>query len=191
MLVKIAKTIGGIVRIVNKKKEVVWVVDEKDSIKNIIEIFYVYPPLTSRLTCQLEFLKVCLKDNSIKNYLINRNLKYSNQLEIVKQFNTNYLRPNYFPGWLSGFIEAEGCFSTRVGNKYSFSIGQNEDYYILQAIKTYFNLSVIIRNPNKNFYILETYKKETLSTILNHCIKYPLLGHKSQSLDKFMKVFQK
>jgi len=191
MLVKIAKTIGGTVRVVNNKKEVVWVVDEKFSIKKIIDIFSVYPPLTSRLACQLEFLKICLKDNSINNYLLNRNLKYSSQLEIVKQYNTNYLMPNYFPSWLSGFIEAKGCFSIRDTNNHSFSIRQNDDYYILQTIKSYFNLSVMIRNLNKNCYNLETYKKENLSSIINHCTKYPLLGHKSQTLDKFIKVFQK
>jgi hypothetical protein len=189
MLLKIAKIIGGTVRIVNNKKEVIWVVEKKENIINIINIFTLYPPLTSRLICQLEFMKVCLKDNSIQNYLINRNLKYSNQQNIIKEFNIKEVIPTYFPSWLSGFIEAEGSFSIKINNKNSFSISLNNDYYLLQAIKLFFNSSVKVKNPYSKFYILETYKRETLNTIINHCINYPLLGDKSQALDRFIKVF--
>lgn len=187
MLIKIAKVIGGTVRIVNSNKEVIWVVDKKETVIKIIEIFTLYPPLTSRLICQLKFLKVCLAENSIDNYLINRNLKYNNQLSIVKN-NSDYIIPNYFPSWLSGFIEAEGCFSIRASKHHSFFIGQKNDNYIIQAIKTFFNLSITVRNPNKNFYIIETYNKESLNIITNHCTYYPLLGEKSNSLNKFIKV---
>lgn len=191
MLLIIAKTIGGIVRIVNNKKEVIWVVDKKESITSIINIFAVYPPLTSRLTCQLEFLKVCLKNTSVKDYLDNRKLKYFNQLNIIKQFSINNVMPSYYPSWLSGFIEAEGCFSIRVNENHSFSIGQNEDFYLLDNIKIFFNLSVTVRNPYKKFYLIESYNKETLNRIIYHCTNYPLLGEKSQSLEKFIKAFQK
>ena len=57
MLLKIAKIIGGAVKVVNNKKEVMWIVDKKEAIINIINIFDSYPPLTSKLICQLEFLK--------------------------------------------------------------------------------------------------------------------------------------
>jgi hypothetical protein len=73
MLITIAKAIKGTVRIVNKDKEVIWVVDDKETIVNLVDIFMKYPPLTSRLKCQLNFLKVCLKDNSVNNYLEKRN----------------------------------------------------------------------------------------------------------------------
>ena len=188
MLIKIAQVIGGTVRVVNNKKEVIWVADKKETINIIIDIFTKYPPLTSRLICQLEFLKVCLKNNSVEKYLFERSFKYSNQLKIVKQFNENFIVPNYFSSWLSGFIEAKGCFLVRKNNKNSFSIGQNEDYYLLQTIKKFFNLSVMVRNPYKNFYFLETYKKESLSRIIAHCIDHPLLGEKSKSFYKFIKV---
>jgi len=191
MLLNIAITIGGIVRIVNNKKDVLWVVDKKETILEIINIFNIYPPLTSRLTCQLEFLKVCLKNNSVKNYLNNRKSKYNNQVNIIEQFSTKNFIPSYFSPWLSGFIEAEGCFSIRLNNNHSFSIGQNDDYYLLENIKVFFNLSVRVRNPYKKFFLLESYKKETLNRIINHCTNYPLLGEKSQSLGKFIKVFQK
>jgi hypothetical protein len=73
------------------------VVDNKETILKIIDIFCKYPPLTSRLTCQLEFLKVCLKRNLVKDYLYNRKNKYNNQINIIKQFGVNNNIPSYFP----------------------------------------------------------------------------------------------
>jgi hypothetical protein len=98
--------------------------------------------------------------------------------------------PFYFPSWLSGFIEAQGCFSVRISLNHSFSIKQNLDYSLLEKIKTFFNLGVKVRNVSKNFFLLETYKKESLNNIISHCLNYPLLGEKSQSLDIFTKRFQ-
>jgi hypothetical protein len=188
MLITIAKVIGGTVIILNNNKQVIWVMDKKESIVNVLNIFSIYPPLTSRLICQLNFLKVCLRDNSMDNFLMNRNLKYSNQSNIIKECKITYVAPNYFSSWLSGFIEAKGSFLINKNN--TFWIEHNNDFYIMQAIKLFFNLNVIVKNPNKNFYSIEIYKKETLNRIINHCINYPLLGEKSQSLDKFIKAFK-
>ncbi|AFM82518.1 Dod COI i15 grp IB protein (mitochondrion) [Aspergillus oryzae 100-8] len=150
MLIEIAKVIG---------------VDEKKKIFNCVEIFEKYSPLTSRLICQLNFLKVCLKDTSVNNYLLNRNL--------------------------NGFIEAKGCFLIRENGNHSFSIKMNDDYYLLNIIKNFFSVSVKIKNPSKTFYLLEIYKKETLNYIISHCKLYPLLGNKSKSLDIFIKNISK
>jgi hypothetical protein len=188
MLVIIAKVVGGTVRIVNNNKEVIWVVDKKDTILELLKIFSMYPPLTSRLLCQLKFLIYCLKQNNINSYLSKRNDKYLEQNQVIKRFNKQFILPAYFPSWLSGFIEAEGCFSVRLNKNNSFSIGQKHDYYILQAIKNYFNLKVMVRNPYNNFYCLETYSKESIHTISNHCTLHPLLGNKSLSLHNFITV---
>ena len=80
MLVKIAKIIGGNVRITGK--EVIWVVDSKEKIKEIIKIFDQYPPLTSRLQAQIAFMKECLNKNNIEWYLLERNNKYNNFISI-------------------------------------------------------------------------------------------------------------
>jgi len=48
MLIEIAKVIGGTVRITNKGKDVIWVVDDKNKVKEIVKIYDTYPPLTSR-----------------------------------------------------------------------------------------------------------------------------------------------
>ena len=191
MLITIAKVIGGTVKIVNNKKDIIWLVDrEKDIINIINNVFSKYPPLTSRLICQLEFLKICLNNNSVDLYLKNRDYKYTNKLNIIKYFDleerNNSFIPSYFCSWLSGFIEAEGRFSIRPIRNNSFSIIQIHDYYLLNAIKKFFGLTVKILNPKKKFFLLETYKKESLLSIINHCTYYPLLGEKHQSLKKFV-----
>jgi hypothetical protein len=186
MLIKIAKVIGGTVRITGKGADVIWVVNKKEEIKEIIKIYDSYPPLTSRIICQLAFLRTCLKETSVETYLLNRKLKYDKQLTIIKSnINLNIPSYYYFKGWLSGFIEAEGCFSIRKSNNHSFSIGKNDDLYLIIAIKQYFEASNKVRNPYAKFYLLELYKKEVLLKIITHCNNFPLLGEKFESLKKF------
>jgi hypothetical protein len=190
MLINIAKVIGGTVKITGRKKDVIWVTNDKKEIENIIKIFDLYPPLTSKKICQLIFLKKCLTDNSIENYLLARSHKYDKQSTIINS-NINFKTPTYFKAWLSGFIEAEGCFSIRKHNNHSFSIGQNDDYYILEAIKNFFEVNNKIRNVYSNFYILEIYKKEALLKIITHFFYYPLLGKKLESFKIFKETILK
>jgi len=247
MLIKIALVIGGSVRITGKGlREVIWVVNKKETVIEIIKIFDTYPLLTSRKICQLLFLKRCLLENSVDFYLLNRENKYTNQKDIIKYFSTpvplysvpcspvlvltikstrsagnpaplrsqlgglkggkgdgranteclnisfykSMLFSNYFKSWLSGFIEAEGCFSIRKNNNHSFSIGQNYDFYLINRIKEYTKSTNIVRNPYGNFYSLEIYKKETLKQIINHFYYYPLLGEKAESLKRFNQIIQ-
>jgi len=188
MLLLIVKIIGGYVKI--SKKDVIWVVNNKEKIEEIIKIYDHYPPLTSRKICQLNFLKKCLTNNSIDFYLENRDLKYINQQAIINSdpFKGNkysFIFSNYFKGWLSGFIEAEGSFSIRKSKTYSFSIGQNDDFYLLNGIKEFIGTTNKVRNPSKKFFFLEVYKKESLNFLKNHFLNYPLLGEKGESFNLF------
>ena len=182
MLVEVAKVVGGTVRITGKQADVIWVVNKKQEIIEVIKIFDTYPPLTSKKICQLAFLKTCLTETSVEKYLSTRDTKFKEQFTII---NANFKLPTYFKAWLSGFIEAEGCFSIRKTKAHSFSIGQNDDVYLIDAIKQYFEVSNKVRNPYGNFYFIEVYKKEVLAKIVAHCTNYPLLGEKLESLKKF------
>ena len=104
---------------------------------------------------------------------------------MTNKFSSGLIKEAYLNCWLSGFIEAEGCFSNRKTNNNSFSIGQNYDLYILEYIKLYFNATNKIRFLKDKFYIIEIYKKEALNNIVNHINKYPLLGGKKLSFIKF------
>lgn len=208
MLVEIAKVVGGSVRITGKDQDVIWVVNNRETIKEILEIFDVYPLLTSRKICQLRFLKECLRRGSVDWYLLNRNDKYNDQPSIINSnmFGTSnsqdaynpqdatqekniFILPEYFKGWLSGFVEAEGCFSIRKNNNHSFSIGQADDIYLIKAIKKFLGATNTVRNPSANFYFLEIYKKETLKNIIDHFEHYPLLGEKAESFHKWKQKF--
>ena len=190
MLIQVAKVMGGTVIIINKGADVIWVVNEKEKVIEIIKVYEIYPPLTSRIICQLTFLKSCLAKPLVNTYKLNRGLKYNQQQSIINS-NTNFNIPSYFKPWLSGYIEAEGCFTIRKGDSHSFSIGLNDDLYLLNSIKTYFGATNKIRNLYGKFYKLEIYKKRVLLKIITHCNNYPLLGGKLESLKKFSKNHSK
>jgi len=99
---------------------------------------------------------------------------------------------SYFNEWLSGFTEAEGCFCIRKNTTASFSIGQNDDKYLINAIRTHFKIKNIIRNPYKHkpFWFIETYRISTLHNIIQHFTVYPLLGEKKVSFTKFKDLFK-
>jgi len=201
MLTLISKEIGGSVKLVKKKQElaaVIWVVNNKKDVIEICKIFDLYPPLTTRMTLQLKFLNSCLLNGDVDLYLENRNKKFESQNELISKLTKKITesvkimrKPSYFESWLSGFIEAEGCFSLREKNNHSFYIGQKNDKFILEMIKNHFDCSNNIRTLKDNFYLLEVYKKDKLRLIVNHCLSYknPLLGAKSKSLALFLTKF--
>ncbi len=91
----------------------------------------------------------------------------------------------YFPSWLSGFTEAEGCFAFRQSTYHSFSLSQKSDAFLLKAITSFFNLrGVTIRKLKNDFYLFEIYKKASLLHILSHFERNPLLGQKKVSYEK-------
>ena len=190
MLKLIANTIGGCVSFPKSKGVIhaVWKTDDRKVIRSIIPIFEQYPPLTSRLTCQLAFLIECLSHNSVERYLQSRDFKYLAQPNIIQKCNISFTMPSYFNAWLSGFVEAEGCFTLRANGYPSFSIGQNNDLYLLNAINKHFGGVNKVINKYKVFYILEIYRKSVLQNIGSHFVDYPLLGHKNVSYNKWMIV---
>ncbi len=191
MLLLIKNTIGGNVNITKNNSFIIWVMNNKKEIIECIKLFDNFPLLTSKKQAQLQFLKQNLIKNDINWYLENRNNKYDNlslYKSIVQNIIENYKLNNnysYFYVWLSGFIEAEGCFSLRKANNHSFSIGQNDDLYLIEYIKNYFNASNKILLKKNKFYLLEIYKKSILINIINHCKINPLLGEKYNSYIKF------
>lgn len=201
MLKSIKKVIGGSVRIIDSN--VTWEAHKEEDINNIISIFDIYSPLSSRLICQLNFLKYTLKiyprskpmdKLKVYKFLEERRFKYKLQAGLIEKFNNTFVKPDYFSSWLSGFIETEGLFILREKNNNSFYIGKLDDYYLLNSIKNYFDFTVKIRKKNSNvksFYYLESYKIETFHNIMNHCKSYPLLGEKSKSFDDFVKIIKK
>lgn len=113
---------------------------------------------------------------------------------MISLLNKNFIRPDYFPAWLSGFIEAEGCFSfysfKGQTKPKGFTIGQNNDLYLLEAIKSDFyshHKIFKIVNNNLDYYRIDMYGVKTRKNIHNHFLTNPLLGHKLESYNKWIK----
>ena len=89
---------------------------------------------------------------------------------------------------MSGFIEAEGCFRFRNNKATSFYICQNNDFYILNAIKTYFNsnhkigIHTDLRSSNIH-YRISISGKPCLNLLKNHLNNFPLIGNKQISFN--------
>jgi len=178
MLKILTKFVGG--RVLSDLNYVRWVEDNRLRIKEMLEILEEFPPLTKRINCQIKFIKECFKHNNLELYLTSRGKKYLNYSPIAKN-----IFPQYFAYWLSGFTEAEGCFSIKKTKVKYFSIGQKEDIAVLELIKKYFNIDNKIQEKKNNFYLLEVYKNSILVNIIKHFENYPLLGFKNVSFQKF------
>lgn len=186
-------------------KQVIWLFDNKEYIPYIMKIFEKYPPLTSRLSCELEFFKACLiknlffkvsiKDSLLYRFFRDRKLKFSSKFRFINKFNNTFITYSYFYIWLSGFMEIKGSFDVNIKKdssySYSFSIEHCNDYYIIYNIYKLYNLNVKIKDFNDMSIVLTTYKKDNLNNIISHCTSYPLQGEKSKKLSQFIKVFYK
>lgn len=195
MLNKIKETIGGRVVIERKKRYVTWIASNKNDLAKVFVVLAKYPLLTARKQSQLEFVKNCLLEKDISNFIINRNNKYKNKKVLLEDLSRKEL-PLYFAPWLSGFIEAEGNFSLVLNDKgylrkSAFSIGQNDELHILQWINLYFNSkNAIFKDKPKiggnfQYYRLYLYNAESRKLLFEHFNKYPLLGYKKVSYLKF------
>lgn len=178
------------------KGKVIWVGISKKTIRNCLTVLKKYPLLTSRKQCQLLHLYECLNNNDWAYHLQQRDFRYANQKQLIDKYNKVFKRPAYFESWLSGFIEAEGCF--RSTNRLSFYICQNDDWYILNAIKEYFdshhklgvNKDSRPRKTNFCHYRLSISGKKTLENVITHVNIYPLLGYKKISYSIFYDKFK-
>jgi len=212
LLREISKFVGGNVRVQPDKKFVLWVENHSSKIREIVKQFHKYPPLTSRLCLQLKFLLECFKRNSVTWYLENRASKYRESKNTRESLESEKVSSRaYYKGWLSGFIEAEGCFCVRENSSKncSFIIAQVGDRYILENIRDEFGASNMIRSikakqrqdrqtlakvelahaspSERTLFFFETYRKDVLKRIIAHCTEYPLLGEKKKSFLLFHK----
>jgi len=122
-------------------------------------------------------------------YFAARAVKYESRHALSQPTVASLLSLPYYSAWLSGFIEAEGCFSTRAdGKARSFSIGHKFDSDLLEAVKAYLrtNASVKFRKSEVNFFYLETYNRASLLRLIEHCARYPLIGEKRRQLAFFI-----
>lgn len=184
MFLLFKKHFGGSVRVGNDY--CIWVEDHQRRIWKLCEIFDRHPPLTSRVSCQLAWIKECNRHKDVDFMLQNRNKKYLNRREITRAIVARDIKTlPHFPFWLSGFIEGQASFYIRHASNHSFSIAQKHDLFLIQAICDFFGGSNKVRALKQDFYLWQVYKKNVLNDIVAHCEKFPLLGEKMLSLKAF------
>lgn len=163
---------------------VIWVVNDKKTFsRTILPLFNDYPLLTSRIHLQLQFFLKFYNDPNVDLYFKLRNSKYSNRDKIIPLFTKI---PSYFSDWLGGFIEAKGCFSRakrRSSGNSSFSIAQNYDYYLIEAIRDFYGVSHLkISNKFEKvrgfpLYEVSIASRIGINRVIYHCISL-LQGYK-------------
>lgn len=184
MFLLFKKHFGGSVRVIGDL--CVWVEDHQRRIWKLCEIFDRHPPLTSRISCQLAWIKECNRHKDVSTMLQNRDNKYLGREEITRNIVAQKIESlPHFSFWLSGFIEGEGCFCVRRSGTLSFSIAQKHDLFLIEAIRDFFGGSNKVRALKQDMYLWQVYKKDVLHDIVAHCEKYPLLGEKMLSLRRF------
>lgn len=213
MLIEIAKCVGGSCRRRKKSKkeledltletgdptkaagnpsedtsqvaEVLWVMNDREKIRETLKIFDKFPPLTSKAVCGIAFMKTFLEEPNVDKYLETRGLKYEKQAEMnATALKQKFIYPSYWGPWLAGFTEAVGCFSIRQNGAHSYSIAQKDDAAIITAIKEYFNIKAAARCLD-SMWSVSTAETEALKRIVDFFHMNPLLGEKAVSFLKF------
>lgn len=136
---------------------------------------------------QLEFFRKFLFSKDVTAYLSTRDLKYRNRENVLLQMEKKNVHTlAYFPQWLSGFIEREGCFSVRNNKNGSFSIGQNHDFYLIHSIQQFLGTNNKIKLKKEKFYCVQLYRRAVFLFFETHFKQYPLLGEKNVSFQTFV-----
>ncbi len=103
------------------------------------------------------------------------------------------------PQFVSGFIDAEGCFYVGIHKvcksitgysvKISFQIGlHNKDLFLLEKIKLFFGVGIISKD-GENYVKYQVRSIEDLKIIIDHFDKYPLITQKKADFLLFKSVF--
>jgi len=131
-----------------------------------------------------------LSINHLENKLLERKLSI-NHLEnklLERKLSINHLENKLDPDWVTGFVDAEGCFSVIIEIskilkrkvRISFEINLHEkDKYILYKIKSFFGVgAVYIRSDRKLAVYRVTNVNYIKDIIIPHFTKYPLISRK-------------
>ena len=212
LLKSIRNTLGQIGNIIIRKDGYVeFIVSSKKDIEILINHFESYPLLTQKwsdyqlfkqtliLIKNKEHLKIegLNKIVSLKSVLNNG---LSDKLKIAFPYIISAIRPQspkpliQDPYWISGFVDAEGCFFVTLTNNLTsasliFKITQHvRDADLLKEFISYFYCGYYKICTNNAGDFIVTKFKDIHTIIIPFFNKYPLLGSKLKDFNDFVKV---
>jgi hypothetical protein len=221
LLEKIQSFFGGIGNITIRKKDnsVYFTVKSvKDIVNVIIPHFDKYPLLTEK-QADFELFKQIVIMMHNKQHLnkigLNKIISLKASLNwgltplLLKHFpNINPIerpiRKNFFdtknvnPYWVTGFVEAEGCFfintikskayKTEYQIKLDFSVVQHSrDKILMENFVNYFDSGAVYENTQHVTYLASKFS-DIQEKIIPHFKKYPLQGYKFSDYEKFCRA---
>lgn len=122
------------------------------------------------------------------NEWVNRfNSTYNEEIKIID----NSLEPSLNNAWLSGFTDAEGCFTISITNRVfvRFILSQKGENELMQKIASLLNGKIHYLPSYDGYNMVVNLLK--LITIINYIKKYPLKTKKSLSFKKWIVVYKK
>ena len=168
---------------------------DKNHLKNfILPIFDKYPMYSNKQYDYLRFKNALLSNMiySIDLPEYNRNIELLNDIKSI-------VNSYYFPAWLVGFIEAEGCFSIyklKNDDNYlvaSFDISHTNAHILMSAIREYLSFTTTIYLDKANNYKLKVSSVRSIENIIKFLNKAPvkLLGYKKLQYLLWIKQLRK
>lgn len=155
---------------------------DKDQLKNfIIPMFDKYPMFSNKQYDYLRF-KSCLLSGIIHHKDLPEYTRSSEPLNSIESI----LDKDYFPAWLVGFIEAEGCFSVyklKIDSGFlvaSFDIAQKDGYILISAIRKYLSFTTAIYLDKTNCSKLKVGSVRSVENVIKflHNAPIKLMGNK-------------
>nr|YP_010390835.1 LAGLIDADG endonuclease [Fusarium brasilicum]UPX01629.1 LAGLIDADG endonuclease [Fusarium brasilicum]UPX01681.1 LAGLIDADG endonuclease [Fusarium brasilicum]UPX01835.1 LAGLIDADG endonuclease [Fusarium cortaderiae] len=129
---------------------------------------------------------------------------FNNAVPVNKVFKRNYSIDNRLhkldPNWVTGFVDAEGCFSTIIEVsedlkrkvRVSFEINLHEkDEQILVSIKSFFGVGQVYNRSDKKISMYRVTNVNYIKdNIIPHFIEYPLMSKKALDFLLWSKVIE-
>lgn len=170
---------------------VLLVQDHQQKLKQLLPILENYTFLSQKMQKDYAFFKYCLLSKpTISEYTFLKTNKHQVPgFHLEKRNAKDFLKYSWFPWWVVGFVEAEGCFCVRTNGKLSFSIGQKNDKELIEGIRLFFQMPNKIQSKANNMFVVEGAQRFMLANLIEFFENHQFLGQKKESFEKFKSVF--
>lgn len=120
---------------------------------------------------------------------------------LIKNFKVTMKNIKLNPSYVSGFVDAEGCFHVSIVDRPELKTGKSvrvifqislhkKDKALLDLIRDYFGVGVVKDRKDGAFYY-KVSQVQDLMLVLAHFEKYPLLTQKGGDLELFKQIVEK